>query len=201
VPGSLAERIERGETLDAGEREVSVLFVDIRGYTTLTAERRADEIFSLVSHYTRSVGEIVQRNGGTVVEFNGDGMMAVFGAPERLVAKERAAVEAALALVDELGADGSASLPPLRVGIGIATGPAYVGSIQSVDRAIWSAIGGTTNLAARLEHLTRELDAAIAIDRATHAASGEAVKDFAALSGVRIRGREQPEDIFVLRRE
>ena len=69
-----------------------------------------------------------------------------------------------------------------------------------MDRAIWSAIGSTTNLAARLEQLTRELDAAIAVDRATHAASGEAVKEFAPLAGVRIRGREQPEDIFVLRR-
>jgi class 3 adenylate cyclase len=197
VPGSLAERIERGDTLDAGEREVSVLFVDIRGYTSLAAERRADEVFSLVSGYTRAVGEVVQRHGGTIVEFNGDGMMAVFGAPDTLAAKERAAVEAALALVRELHAGGPG--PPLRVGIGIATGPAYVGSIQSVDRAIWSAIGSTTNLAARLEQLTRELHAAIAVDRATHAAAGEAVKDFEALASVRIRGREQPEDIFVLR--
>ena len=202
VPGSLAERLERGQSLDAGEREVSVLFVDIRGYTTLAAERRADEVFSLVSHYTRAVGEVVQRHGGTIVEFNGDGMMAVFGAPEALPAKERAAVEAALALVRELRRAGSAdrSSPPLQVGVGIATGPAYVGSIQSVDRAIWSAIGSTTNLAARLEQLTRELDALIAVDRATHSAAGESAKDFAALAGVRIRGREEPEDIFVLRR-
>jgi adenylate cyclase len=199
VPGSLAERIERGDALDAGEREVSVLFVDIRGYTSLAAERRADEVFSFVSRYTRAVGEVVQRHGGTIVEFNGDGMMAVFGAPGTLAAKERAAVEAALALVRDLRASGSTAGPPLRVGVGIATGPAYVGSIQSVDRAIWSAIGSTTNLAARLEQLTRELDAVIAVDRATHAASGEAVKDFVALAGVRIRGREQPEDIFVLR--
>jgi class 3 adenylate cyclase len=202
VPGSLAERLERGQSLDAGEREVSVLFVDIRGYTSLAAERRADEVFSLVSHYTRAVGEVVQRHGGTIVEFNGDGMMAVFGAPEALAEKERAAVEAALALVRELRRAGSTdgSAPPLQVGVGIATGSAYVGSIQSVDRAIWSAIGSTTNLAARLEQLTRELDAVIAVDHATHFAAGESAKDFSALAGVRIRGREKPEDIFVLRR-
>ncbi|HXZ86190.1 MAG TPA: adenylate/guanylate cyclase domain-containing protein [Myxococcota bacterium] len=202
VPEPLAQRIERGEALEAGEREVSVLFVDIRGYSTLAAERRAEEVFSLVSRYTRAVSGIVRRHGGTVVEFNGDGMMAVFGAPESLARKEAAAVLAALELVDSLEAPpaGERSGPPLRVGIGIATGSAYVGSIQSVDRAIWSAIGSTTNLAARLEQLTRELGASVAIDARTHAAAGEAAKDLAPLAAVRIRGREQPEDLFVLRR-
>jgi len=128
--------------------------------------------------------------------------MAVFGAPESLARKEAAAVLAALELVDSLEAPpaGERSGPPLRVGIGIATGSAYVGSIQSVDRAIWSAIGSTTNLAARLEQLTRELGASVAIDARTHAAAGEAAKDLAPLAAVRIRGREQPEDLFVLRR-
>ena len=202
VPGSLAARIERGDALEAGEREVSVLFVDIRGYSTLAAERRAEEVFSLVSRYTRAVGAVVQRCGGTVVEFNGDGMMAVFGAPESLAEKESAAVRAALELVDEL--EGRAAVepsgPPLQLGIGIATGSAYVGSIQSVDRAIWSAIGSTTNLAARLEQKTRELGVAAAIDARTHEAAGEAAKDFAPLAGVHLRGREAPEDIFVLAR-
>jgi len=199
VPGSLAERIERGQGLEASEREVSVLFIDIRGYTHLAAERDAEEVFSLVSRYTRAVGSAVSARGGTIVEFNGDGMMAVFGAPEALAGKERAAVETARDLVEKLGIAQGEPGEALRVGIGIATGPAYVGSIQSVDRAIWSAIGSTTNLAARLEQLTRELDASVAVDARTHAAAGEAAKDFAALAGVRIRGREEPEDIYVLR--
>ena len=202
VPEPLAQRIERGDTLDAGERDVSVLFVDIRGYSTLAAERRAEEVFSLVSRYTRAVSGIVRRHGGTIVEFNGDGMMAVFGAPDPLAGKEAAAVLAALELVDALEAAPSAeaSSPPLQVGVGIATGSAYVGSIQSVDRAIWSAIGSTTNLAARLEQLTRELGASVAIDARTQAAACEAAKTLVPLAAVRIRGREQPEDIFVLRR-
>ncbi len=199
VPGSLAERIERGQALDAGERDVSVLFIDIRGYTSLAQERRAEEVFSLVSRYTLAVGEVVSAHGGTIVEFNGDGMMAVFGAPDPHPAKEVAAVSAAAELVEKLAEAHSAG-EALRVGVGIATGSAYVGSIQSVDRAIWSAIGSTTNLAARLEQLTRELDASIAIDARTHAAAGEAAKGFTALAGVRIRGREELEDIWVLTR-
>ena len=200
VPGSLAERIERGEALESGEREVSVLFIDIRGYTSLAQERDATEVFSLVSRYTLAVGEVVSAHGGTIVEFNGDGMMAVFGAPDPHPAKEHAAVSAARELVEKLGGARSAPGEALRLGVGIATGTAYVGSIQSVDRAIWSAIGSTTNLAARLEQLTRELDASVAIDARTYAAAGEAAKGFAALTAVRIRGREQPEDIFVLTR-
>src|SRR5262249_24389489 len=145
VPGSLAERIERGQALESGEREVSVLFIDIRGYTSLADERGAEEGFSLLSRYTRAVGAAGSAPGGTIVEFNGDGMMAVFGAPEALDAKESAAVQTARELVERLGATRSVPGEALAVGIGIATGAAYVGSIQPVDRAIWSAIGSTTN--------------------------------------------------------
>ena len=200
VPGSLAERIERGQALDAGERDVSVLFIDIRGYTSLAQERRAEEVFSLVSRYTRAVGEVVSAHGGTIVEFNGDGMMAVFGAPDPHPAKERGRGVGRGASWSRSSAKRTRAGEALRVGVGIATGSAYVGSIQSVDRAIWSAIGSTTNLAARLEQLTRELDASIAIDARTHAAAGEAAKGFTALAGVRIRGREELEDIWVLTR-
>jgi class 3 adenylate cyclase len=93
--------------------------------------------------------------------------------------------------------DGSPA-PSFAVGIGVATGPAFVGSIRAVDRAIWSAIGNTTNLAARLERLTRDLDVAIAIDGATHRAAGAAAAGFAAHPGVQIRGRTEPVDVFTL---
>ena len=201
VPAPPAASVERGREPDSGEREVSVLFVDARGFATQAAERRAEEV-SLVSRHSRAVAAVVQRHGGTVVEFNGDGMMAVFGAPAPLAGKERAAVLAGLELVERLEAPpaGGRSGPLLQVGVGIASGSAYVGSVQSVDRAIWSAIGSTTNLATRLEQLTGELGASIAIDARTHAGAGEAAKDLAPLAAVRIRGREEPADLFVLRR-
>ena len=87
---------------------------------------------------------------------------------------------------------------PLAVGVGIATGKAFVGNIQAVDRLIWSAIGNTTNLAARLQALTRELDAAIVIDSATWRDAGEAGSAFAKHPDTAIRGRALTEDVYAL---
>ena len=104
VPGAIAEQLASGAELASGEREVSVLFVDIRGYTGFAESRKAEEIFSTVNRYTETVSQIVQKHAGSVVEFNGDGMMAVFGAPRELAHKERAAVEAGREIVEAVGA-------------------------------------------------------------------------------------------------
>ena len=203
VPGAIADELLSGKDLTSGERQVSVLFVDIRGYTTFSQDRGAEEIFSTINSYTKLVSEIVRAHGGSVVEFNGDGMMTVFGAPRELPAKERAAVAAArdiCAAVEhrpfaEAGAGNGLSL---TVGIGIATGPAYVGNIQSVDRLIWSAIGNTTNLAARLQSLTRDLDARIVIDSATCHAAVPLTRDFLLHKEIAIRGLREPTDLYTL---
>jgi class 3 adenylate cyclase len=195
VPGSVAERIEARLPLDASEREVTVLFVDIRGYTSYSERREPSEVFSMVSRYTELVSRIVRDYRGTVVEFSGDGMMAVFGAPEDLPQKEGAAVAVAeeiLSAMRSLSGEG----PSLRVGIGIATGPAFVGSIRSADRMIWSAIGNTTNLAARLQSLARDLEASIVIDEATRARTGAFGAALERHAGVRIRGLSEPQDVF-----
>jgi class 3 adenylate cyclase len=197
VPGAIAEEVERGGELDPGEREVTVLFVDVRGYSSFAEPLAPAQIFEAVSAYTRAVSEVIRARQGTVVEFNGDGMMAVFGAPEAIVEKERAAVLAALAIRREVRALRFGEGGGLDVGIGIATGTAYVGSIQAVDRAIWSALGNTTNLAARLQALTRDHDASVALDEATFRAAGMAVRDFRSLGIVPIRGR-RPLEVFVL---
>jgi class 3 adenylate cyclase len=200
VPGTLAEEITSGADLAPAEREVTVLFVDIRGYSSYAQSLAATEIFTTVNRYTETVSAAVRAGGGAVVEFNGDGMMAVFGAPRELPAKERAAVETArriVAAVDalELGEEHGRRL---GVGVGIATGLAYVGNIQAVDRFIWSAIGNPTNLAARLQALTREIGAAIAVDRATAEAARDACADFALRPRVAIRGRDEPVDVYAL---
>jgi class 3 adenylate cyclase len=202
VPGSVATQVFSGRELEAGEREVSVLFVDIRGYTTYSEGRTAAEIFSTVNRYTEAVSQVVRHHGGTVVEFNGDGMMVLFGAPDSLLRKERAAVAAGCEIVATvrslaLGKHRPES-QPLEVGVGIATGPAFVGNIQAVDRLIWSAIGNTTNLAARLQGLTRELAAAVVIDSATWRAAGEFAAAFEQHAHTLIRGRRQAEDVYVL---
>jgi class 3 adenylate cyclase len=190
APGAVAEELRRGEPLTPAEREVSILFVDIRGYTSFAAQRDAPEIFRVVNAYTRAVSQIVREHGGAVVEFHGDGLMATFGAPVALSDKEHFAVEAGRAIVKRIEEGDLADGTPLRCGVGIATGSAFVGDIQSVDRRIWAAIGNTTNLAARLEALTRTLPAAIVIDDLTYQRCGETVADFRPRDDVRLKGRE-----------
>ncbi len=198
VPEPVAARVVSGEDLDMGERDISVLFVDLRGYTTYSEGRTAAEIFSTINRYTENVSRVIRAHGGTVVEFNGDGMMAVFGAPELLTHKERAAVEAGYELITAVRSLELGGARPLDVGVGIATGKAFVGNIRSADRWIWSAIGNTTNLAARLQTLTRELQAAITLDATTWSAAGPLAAMFQRRGDVPIRGRRQREDVYVL---
>ncbi|MBW2314903.1 MAG: adenylate/guanylate cyclase domain-containing protein [Deltaproteobacteria bacterium] len=203
VPGAVATQLERGHKLESEEREVSVLFVDIRGYTKLSDGQGAREVFSTVNDYTRKISELINKHAGSVVEFNGDGMMAVFGAPEPLPQKEAAALAAGRAILESVPsvrAPGSDRPGGISVGVGIATGTAFVGNIRAVDREIWSAIGDTTNLAARLQDLTRDLDAAMVIDEATRNAAGPAADDLRPSPAVAIRGRRHPEDVFTLKR-
>ncbi len=198
APAALREELfERDRGGEPGEREVTVLFVDIRGYTRFAESRSPDEIFRVVNAYTTAVSRIVRQHGGWVVEFQGDGLMAVFGAPRELSAKEGAAVESALEVVAavEAGIEGIADVP-LRVGVGVATGTAYVGNVQSIDRRIWCVIGNTTNLAARLQALTRELDTAILVDHATWRAGGDAARGFVGRGDVRVKGRSEPIAVY-----
>jgi class 3 adenylate cyclase len=201
VPGALAGELERGRELGASSCEVSVMFVDMRGYTRYAESRSPHEIFALISRYTRHVSEIVVSHGGTVVEFNGDGMMAIFGAPQPLPDKEAAAVTTAIEIISlfEAGSStGSYPLSDLAVGVGIATGEAFVGSIQAHDRAIWSALGDTTNLAARLQQLTRQLGVYLLIDSTTQARASTLTLAFAKHAGLYVRGRKRPEDVFAM---
>jgi adenylate cyclase len=229
VPGAVAERLASGKDVEAGEREVTVLFVDIRGYTGFSEAREAEEIFHTVNRYTEMVSQLVRARGGTVVEFHGDGLLAVFGAPDEMPMKERAAVQvgceiiagmAAMAALPASAASPSASsvlnvaarseptasgrpkqtpAAGLSVGVGIGTGPAFVGNIQSSDRVIWTVIGDTVNLAARLQSMTRELDAAVAIDDTTFRRAGrETCAAFVRHADLAIRGRAKPETVHAL---
>jgi class 3 adenylate cyclase len=198
VPGTVAEHIEQGDELAAGEREVTVLFVDLRGFVSLSEQSDAAEIFSTVNRYTMLVSELVRERGGTVVEFNGDGMMAVFGAPGDLRDRERAAVRAALRIAEDVEALDHEGRP-LTVGIGVASGPDFVGNIQAADRLIWSAIGNTTNLAARLQALTREFEIPILIDAATYAALDRTAVRFRRYEQVAVRGLRDRIDVYGLR--
>jgi class 3 adenylate cyclase len=198
VPGAVVEQLASGEQLEPGEVEVSMFFVDIRGYTSFSEGRRAGEIFSTVNRYTETASELVREHGGSIIEFHGDGLLAVFGAPRPLPGKERAAVEAGRAVVCAVEALDSPTGAPLSVGVGIATGVEFTGNVKAVDRVIWTVLGNHTNLAARLEAMTRDLDASIVIDAATRRGAGAAADDFVEHAGTVVRGRSEPFVIYAL---
>ncbi len=206
VPGALAARLEEGREAPMGERQVTMLFVDIRGYVSLAERRDPRAVFSFVSRYARTASEVLQKRGGTIIDVQGDGLMAVFGAPERAPDKERQALAAArevisairgLPIEDQTLREGAAGGERIDVGVGIATGRAYVGSLRTVDRSFWAVVGDTVNLAARCQALTRELDAVIVIDARTHAAAG-APSDLLPSPAMPIRGRRERVDLYRL---
>ncbi len=201
VPEPVAVRLTRGQSIEGGEEDVSVLFVDIRGYTTYSEREAAGTVFSMVNRYTEAVSAVIQRRGGTVVEFLGDGLMAVFGAPEPMPDHAREAVQAAcevVATVRQLALGTREGSTPISVGIGIASGHAFVGNVRTNDRLVYTAIGDVVNLASRIERLTRELHASIAIDEHTHRHAGDSAAHFERHERVPIRGRAEPVDVYAL---
>jgi class 3 adenylate cyclase len=176
-----------------GEREVSVLFADLRGYSRYAERHRPAEIFSLLEAYADCASKIVRRHGGRVLSFHGDGLLAVFDQPD----KELSALAAARALIlslDELGEVPCRPAPEdLPIGIGIATGMAFLGCIGRGLGATWSAAGDVTNVAARLQELSRTYRSPILMDRSTFE---RVATPCATHLDVDIRGREAHIDIF-----
>ncbi|HVM98023.1 MAG TPA: adenylate/guanylate cyclase domain-containing protein [Candidatus Acidoferrales bacterium] len=194
VPAPVAEQLASGRDLEVGERELTILFVDIRGYSSYAERRASADVFDTVSRYTHAVSEVVASYGGAVVEFTGDGVMAVFGAPHRLENRERTAIEAA----QRIAAAVSAMQAGISIGVGIASGPVYVGNVRSADRLIWTAIGNTTNLAARLQALTRDLEASIVVDEPTWLHADTLRSTFVKHAAVAIRGRSDPMNVYAV---
>ena len=201
VPQPVVARLTRGQAIEGGERDVSVLFVDLRDYTTYSEARTVGTLFSMVNRYTEAISAVIQRRGGTVVEFLGDGLMAVFGAPESLPEHARVAVQAACEVVDavrRLALGAGEGDGPIAVGVGIASGRVFVGNVRTSDRFVYTAVGDVVNLASRIQGLTRELHAAVAIDARTHRTAGEPAARFERHERVRIRGRAEPVDVYSL---
>ena len=167
-----AQGILRGRTLD-----VTVLFCDLKGFTSLTRERSAagesEAHVRQLNTYLGAMVEVIMAHGGTVDKFIGDAVMAVFGSPmgRGLAEEARAAVGCALAMGESLASLNAEwrrqGVISLANGIGIASGPAVVGQIGSPKRMEFTVIGDTVNRAARLESLTRSLGATLLFDRQT----------------------------------
>lgn len=156
--------------LQGQERTATVLFSDIRDFTALSSGRPSAEVLAWLNEYLTAMSEIVKSNGGFLNKFIGDGIMVVFGVPLSRGAAEDAAAAVGTALemiarLDSLNARPGAI--PIRIGIGIHTGPLTAGNVGSPDRLEYSVIGETVNLASRLEALSKTFKTSLVVSPST----------------------------------
>ncbi|MES2017214.1 MAG: adenylate/guanylate cyclase domain-containing protein [Pseudomonadota bacterium] len=178
-------------------REISVLFSDIRGFTTMSENRSPQEVVQLLNRYFTLQVEVVFRHGGSLDKFIGDCIMAFWGAPLDDPQHAQNAVRAALEMAEvlqrfkvELGrADAD-----FDVGIGIHSGPAVVGLIGSEQRREYTAIGDTVNLASRIEGLTKGVSR-ILVSEATMKLCGSSFR-FTPFGAFEVKGRGQQVSLF-----
>ena len=177
----------------------TVMFSDIRGFTPLAESQPPEETIELLNTYYTLMFDAIAGHGGIVSHMAGDGLMAIFGAPLPLADHCDAAVRAALEMIEMMGLFNierrSAGKPEIRIGIGIASGEMVAGYTGTNDRATYTCIGDTVNLASRLEAHTKVAERAILIDAATRAGLRDS-HAFEVLGPVAIRGKVQPVDVF-----
>ena len=190
---------EQRELLDepAQSREVSVLFSDIRGFTTYSESRPPEQVVNMLNRYFARQVDVVFKHNGTVDKFIGDCIMAFWGAPLADSEHAQNAVRAALEMQEiaiQFSREMVAEDVHFDVGIGIHSGPAVVGFIGSANKTDYTAIGDTVNLASRIEGLTKGV-ARILVSAQTREACGTALQ-FVDRGEFKAKGREQPVRLF-----
>jgi adenylate cyclase len=179
-------------------RHVAVMFVDFRSFTAGARVRTPQEVVERLDGAFAILVDILDRHGGIVNKFLGDGFLALFGAPiETPHAAEHAVLAARemLAAMDEVNKDNSW---PLRIGIGIHIGEVVAGNIGSPRRKEYTVIGDTVNFAARLEALNKEFKSQLLVSSAVRDALGEHGSDAVSLGDVEIRGYDRPMAVWQL---
>jgi adenylate cyclase len=157
--------------------QASVMFSDIRGFTQLVDAQPPEETIELLNTYYTLMFDAISGHGGVVNQMVGDGLMAIFGAPLPLAEPAKSAVAAAREMIELVGLFNrervAAKKPAIRIGVGIASGDVVAGYTGTHQRATYTCVGNTVNLAARLEGHTKEAGHSILIDGATRAQLGE----------------------------
>jgi len=170
VTPEVADEALSGRLRREGERrEVSVLFADIRGFTPLTEALEPEELVRLLNAWLGAAVEVIEDEGGVVNKFMGDAVVAIFGAPREQLDHADRAVRAAIRLAEAArespvrGAGGRS----LRAGVGINSGEVIAGAVGAESRMEYTVIGEAVNVAARVEALTRKLEADVLVTGAT----------------------------------
>jgi adenylate cyclase len=202
-PAVAAELLRKDVTLGGEEREVTVLFSDVRNFTTMCEALPPQEVLGILNRYFTRMSAIVEAHGGVVDKYVGDAIMALFGAPLANSDDADRAMEAALEMceaLDELNAQQQVrGHPAINIGIGINTDVVIAGNMGSQSRLNYTVIGDGVNLASRLEGLTKTPDYAtrIIVSRTT-LAKAKGRYQTRSLGEVAVKGKQKPTEIYAL---
>jgi adenylate cyclase len=193
----------RVDLAQGSEREIAILFVDIRGFTALSEGRLPYDVVFVLNRYFAAIGLAVESAGGRVDKFIGDGVMALFGIERGAHTGCREALAAARlisARLDELNASLGGELDrPLRIGIGIHCGPAIVGEMGYGNAASITAIGDAVNTASRLESLTKNFACELVVSDETVSRAGLDLSG-SPLHEIEIRGKREMLAVRIVKR-
>lgn len=198
LPASLLEKMVASETppeLGGEERQITIWFSDLAGFTAASEGQAPHMVVARLNTYFDRIVAVIERHGGFVDKFVGDGIVAFFGAPLTLDNPARAALLAAREVIEELH-----RLAPngdLTTRIGIHTGKAVIGNIGSSRRFNYTAIGDSVNIASRLESANKALGTEILISESTRLAAGEQT-GLIELGYIRIVGRHEPVRVYTV---
>jgi adenylate cyclase len=192
-PGLTERVLEEGTDLEGEDVEVSVLFLDVCDFTGFAERTEPHQVVRELNDLFESVVPCIHDNGGHVDKFVGDGLIAVFGAPERLSDHAERAVKAARCVVQKVNQrDGDG----LRVGVGVNTGRVIAGTVGGGGRVDFTVIGDPVNTAARVEQLTRRTDSDLLITGATYEALDGRREDWTELPEMELEGKREPVAVF-----
>jgi adenylate cyclase len=190
----VAERVlAEGELLEGQEREVSVMFVDMRDFTRFAARSSARETVAFLNDFFGAIVPRIVEQGGHANKFLGDGVLAVFGAPDRLADHADRALAAArgvvLAVERRFGGE-------VQVGVGINSGPVVVGSVGGGGRLEFAVIGDTVNIAARVEAITRHTGDVVLLTEATRCLLRDSQDGMEARGAFELKGISDPVPVY-----
>ena len=202
VPPELVEEMSRDPenySMAGRKAELTVLFSDVRGFTSISEGLQPDELATLMNHYLGAMTAVIRHHRGTLDKYIGDAIMAFWGAPVSEAEHARHAVLAALGMMErlpemnkELAARG---WPELKIGIGVNSGVMTVGDMGSPVRQSYTVMGDAVNLGSRLEGITKQYGVAIIIGESTRERLGDAFV-LRELDRVRVKGKAEPVAIY-----
>ena len=201
VPPELVDEMARDPerySMEGKKEELTVLFSDVRGFTTISERLDSKELTSLMNEYLGAMTRVVQKNRGTLDKYIGDAIMAFWGAPVADPKHAQHAVQTALEMQTELRKLDERFVargwPILHIGIGINTGTMTVGDMGSEVRKSYTVMGDAVNLGARLEGITKTYGVGIVVSETTKAQVKDKV--YRELDRVRVKGKHEPVGIF-----